>query len=196
MMLLALSGAGVFWLVVLALFIASLVVLVVNYRKVGPNEVLIVSGGRRRSVSAPDGTERTVGYKMCIGGGSVVLPFIQQAQILSLEMYTVQVKADEALTKGGVQLNAVGLAQVKVGSSETDIRRAAEQFLGSGSGAVPAVANQILEGFLRATLGKLTVEDIYQNRDEVNDRMGKEASEEFAKMGLQLIAFTLIETLP
>ncbi len=193
MPLAAVSGAGIFWLAVLALFVAFLLVLALNYRKVGPNEVLIVSGGRRRTVVEPDGTERTVGYKMCIGGGSVVLPFIQTAQVLSLEIHTVQVKADEALTRGGVTLNAVGLAQVKVGSTEPEIRTAAEQFLGRGTGAVHDVSNQILEGLLRASLGRLTVEEIYQNRDEVNARMKAEAAQEFKKMGLDLVSFTLID---
>ena len=46
-----------------------------QYRKVGPNEALIISGGRKRTVIAPDGTKRKIGYRYRLGGGTFVLPF-------------------------------------------------------------------------------------------------------------------------
>jgi len=193
MTLIAMSTAGIVWLVILAIVIAVAAIYATNYQKVGPNEVLIVSGGIKRKVTEDDGTSRTVGYKMRIGGGSFVMPLIQSAQILPLEIYTVTVKAHDALTKNGIQMNAVGLAQVKVGSSEGEIRMAAEQFLGRGSSAIKEVTNQVLEGLLRAYLGSETVESVYQSRDEFNARIAKEASVEATKMGLDLISFTLIE---
>ncbi len=188
------SYAGTITLLVLAaLVIAVLVVLATNYRKVGPNEVLIVSGGLSQKVTEPDGTLRTVGYKMCVGGGSLVIPPFQTAQVLPLEICTVNVKASHALTRAGVHLNSKGLAQVKVGSSEAEIRIAAEQFLGKGASAIVEISSQVLEGLLRAYLGASTVEEIYQNRDEFNSRMMKEAQDEFRKMGLDLISFALID---
>jgi len=193
MPLIAVNMAGWFFIILGLLVVAAFVVVALNYRKVGPNEVLIVSGGIRQSVTEPDGTVRTVGYKMTIGGGSIVWPFFQTAQVLPLEVFTAQVKANEALTKGGVHLNAVGLAQLKVGSSEAHIRIAAEQFIGRGTDAIRDVASQVLEGLLRAFLGASSVEDIYQNRDAFNDRMVKEAKDEFGKMGLLLLSFSLID---
>ena len=55
-----------------------------QYRKVGPNEVLIISGGRMRKVTDPDGTVKKIGYRMSIGGGTFVKPFIEQVQVLPL----------------------------------------------------------------------------------------------------------------
>jgi len=193
MTLIAIGTAGIVWLILLAIVVACAAIYATNYRKVGPNEVLIVSGGIKRQVTEDDGTTRMVGYKMRIGGGSFVMPFIQSAQVLPLEIYTVTVKAHDALTKNGIQLNAVGLAQIKVGSSEGEIRMAAEQFLGRGSSAIKEVTNQVLEGLLRAYLGSETVEDVFQKRDEFNARIAKEAGVETTKMGLELISFTLIE---
>jgi flotillin len=193
MALLAIGGWGITLLVIAALFVAALVVLGMNYRKVGPNEVLIVSGGFPQVVTEPDGTRRTVGYKMRIGGGSLVLPPFQTAQVLPLEIFTVNVQADHALTKGGVHLNARGLAQVKVGSSEAAIRLAAEQFLGKGSAAIVEIAGQVLEGLLRAYLGAFSVEEIYQGRDQFNGRLMKEAQDDFMRMGLDLVSFALID---
>jgi flotillin len=193
MELIAITAAAWFWIVLAVILIATAVVLVMNYQKVGPNEVLIISGGLRQSVTDDDGTVRQVGYRMRIGGGAFVPPFIQSAQVLPLEIFTVQVRAQEALTRNGVQLTAVGMAQVKVGSSETDIRLALEQFLGRGSAAIKDVTNQVVEGLLRAYLGSSTVEEVYQNRDDFNAKVAKDATAEVSKMGLELISFTLID---
>lgn len=193
MPLVAMGAGGWTLLVLLALVIALFVVLALNYRKVGPNEVLIVAGGLGQTVTEPDGTVRRLGYKMRIGGGAFVLPLFQSAQILPLEIFTVQVKVAHSLTKGGVHLNAVGMAQLKVGSDEAMIRRAAEQFLGRGSEAIREVTRQVLEGELRAHLGSFTVEEVYQERDGFNERMEKSAATDLAKMGLDLLSFTLAD---
>jgi len=193
MSLIAVNLAGGLLIGLCVLLVALLVVVATNYRKVGPNQVLIVSGGAGQMVTEPDGTEKRVGYTMRIGGGAVVWPFFNSAEVLPLEIFTVNVKAEESLTKNGVHLTAKGLAQVKVGSSESAIRKAAEQFLGGGSSAIVDVSGQVLEGFLRAFLGAASVEEIYQNRDAFNDRLIKEAAEEFQKMGLDLVSFGLID---
>ena len=84
MAILAISGGEIFGYIVLALAIAAVVALAMNYRKVGPNQVLIVSGGVRRTIRDADGTEREVGYTMRIGVGALVLPFLHTADVLSL----------------------------------------------------------------------------------------------------------------
>ncbi len=136
-----------------------------QYKKVGPNEVLIVSGGRKRTVVEPDGTKRRVGYRMHIGGGTFVKPFIESAQSIPLETYTISLKTPEVLTKAGVHIVAEASAQVKVASNESAIRKAAEQFLARGSEAIKEVTSHILEGYCRSALGSMTIEEIYQNRD-------------------------------
>ena len=47
MVLMDIGGGTITLLVLAALVIAALVILGMNYRKVGPNEVLIISGGKR-----------------------------------------------------------------------------------------------------------------------------------------------------
>ncbi|MDW7983503.1 MAG: flotillin family protein, partial [Acidobacteriota bacterium] len=57
------------WMIVSGAFaVAALIALWAwRYTKAGPNEVLIVSGGRRRRVRSPDGQVRTVGYRLVRG---------------------------------------------------------------------------------------------------------------------------------
>ncbi|MBM3324444.1 MAG: flotillin [Calditrichaeota bacterium] len=174
--------------VVIALFIVAIAF---QYRKVGPNEVLIISGGRKRTVIEPDGTKRKVGYRMHIGGGTFVLPLLETAQTLPLEVFTIPIKTPEVLTAAGVHIIAEAIAQVKVGSSEHLIRTAAEQFLGRGAQGIQEVSAQILEGSVRAALGSMTVEDIYQKREVVANRVMQISADDFARMGLQVLSFAL-----
>ncbi|MBU1936717.1 flotillin family protein, partial [bacterium] len=174
--------------VIAAVFV---VVFALNYRKVGPNEVLIISGGRKRTVTDPDGTKKKVGYRMHIGGGTFMLPLLESAQTLPLEVFTVPIKTPEVLTAAGVHIIAEAIAQVKVGSKEYLIRMAAEQFLGRGAAGIKEVAAQILEGSVRAVLGSMTVEEIYQQREEVARRVMQASSDDFARMGLQVLSFAL-----
>ncbi|MBC8278620.1 MAG: flotillin [FCB group bacterium] len=161
------------------------------YKKVGPNEVLIISGGKRRKVTDPDGTEKEIGYHYVVGGGSFVNPVKESAQILPLEVYNIRIKTPEVLTAKGIHIVAEATAQVKIASDDYSIRNAAEQFLSTGAGGIKEVSEQILEGYMRAVIGHQTVEDIYRNRDGFNEKVVVEAVEDFKKMGLMIISFTI-----
>ncbi len=183
--LLILIGAVV---VVVALI---LILLAKQYRKVGPNEVLIISGGPKRTVTDPDGTKHKVGYRMHIGGGTLVKPFIESAQVLPLEVYTLDLQVPEVLTAQGIHITSQGQGQVKIGGDEYSIRMAAEQFLGTGGEGIKDVAAKILEGHMREALGKMTVEQLYQKRSEFAEMVKESASRDFARMGLTILSFSL-----
>jgi flotillin len=161
------------------------------YKKVGPHEVLIISGGKRRKVTDPDGTIKEIGYRYVVGGGAFINPVKESAQILPLEVYTIGIKTPEVLTSRGVHIIAEATAQVKIGSDDYSIRQSAEQFLSTGAKGIKEVSEQILEGYMRAVLGHLSVEEIYQNRHDFNKKVITEATSDFHKMGLQVISFTL-----
>ncbi|MBL7075129.1 flotillin [candidate division KSB1 bacterium] len=180
------------WLSIIVVVVGLvLLALATQYRKVGPNEVLIVSGGRKRTVTDPDGTRKKIGYRYRIGGGTFVLPLLERAQVLPLGVFTIPIKTPEVLTAQGVHIIAEAVAQVKVGGDDYSIRQAAEQFLGTGAEGIKDVANQILEGCVRAVLGSMKVEEIYQQREEFAQRVMTSASDDFARMGLAVLSFAL-----
>jgi len=183
--LLILIGAIV---VVLALIVFAFAK---QYRKVGPNEVLIISGGRRRTITEPDGTKKKVGYRMHIGGGTFVLPFIESAQVLPLEVFTLTIDVPECLTSQGISVKAVSQGQVRVGGGEHMIRLAAEQFLSKGSEGMREISTQILEGYMRGALGSSTIEEVYQKRDTFSETVRGNAAPDFARLGLEIISFSL-----
>jgi flotillin len=177
---------------IIVLFLALIIFLLAKqYRKVGPNEVLIVSGGRKRTIVLPDGTKKKIGYRYRIGGGTLILPFFERAEVLPIDVITLNIRTPEVLTRGGVPLMAEASAQVKINSDEYSIILAAEQFLGVGKEGIKEVAHTILEGKVREVIGTMTVEEIYQGRQQFAERVHEAASQDFAKLGLIMISFAL-----
>jgi flotillin len=180
-------------IIAVAVVVVALILFAISkqYRNVGPNEVLIISGGRKRTVTEPDGTKRRIGYRTHIGGGTFVLPFVESAQVLPLDVISMSIKTPEVLTAQGVHIIAEGSSQVKVKGDDYSIRLAAENFLGKGSEGIRSIASEILEGHMRATLGSMTVEDLYRKRDEFARRVEDASKNDFDALGLGVIAFAL-----
>jgi flotillin len=162
-----------------------------QYRKVGPNEVLVISGGRKRTVIAPDGTKTKVGYRYRLGGGTFVWPFMETVDTLPMEAITMNIKTPEVLTNGGVPIMAEAVAQIKIDSADHTIRLAAEQFLGLGKEGIKSVAETVLEGKMREVMGTMTVEQIYKARHEFSANVTQAAQSDFARMGLNMMSFAL-----
>src|SRR5438105_15401994 len=85
-----------------AMAIAGLIIVVIifmaiwasRYIKVGPNEVLIVSG-RKHRYADPDGTVAMRGFRVVKGGGTFVIPVIEKVDRLSLELLTIDVEQQQ-----------------------------------------------------------------------------------------------------
>ena len=162
-----------------------------RYMKVGPNEVLVISG-RKRRVLDPDGTQREVGFRIVKGGGVFVWPVFEKVDILRLELMTIDVtQQQDVYTVKGVPVRVDGVAQIKVKGDDISIATAAEQFLSKGVDEIKNIAMQTLEGHLRAILGTMTVEDIYQNRDAFAAKVQEVAAGDMANMGLGIVSFTI-----
>ena len=153
----------------------------VRYRKVGPNEVLIVYGRRNRDR----------GFRIVHGGGTFIWPVVEDVQILSMELMTIDVKTPPVITLHGVPITVDGVAQIKVASDDVSICTAAEQFLSKSQSEIMRIAHQTLEGHLRAILGTMTVEDIYKNRDEFARKVQEVSAPDLSHMGLQAVSFTI-----
>jgi flotillin len=161
-----------------------------RYTKVGPNQVLVISGRKHRLIE-PDGTTRDIGFRIVKGGGVFVWPVYEKVDLLSLELLTIDVQTPEVYTSKGVPVRVDGVAQIKVKGDDVSISTAAEQFLSKGTDEIKNIATQTLEGHLRAILGTMTVEDIYQNRDAFASKVQEVAAGDMANMGLGIVSFTI-----
>jgi flotillin len=181
------NGMAILAALVVAVVVVLLFILVMSrYTKVGPNQVLIVSGRKHR---LEDGS--FVGFRIVKGGGTFVWPVLEKVDVLSLELLTIDVQTPEVYTSKGVPVKVDGVAQIKVKGDDISIRTSAEQFLGKATDEVRNIATQTLEGHLRAILGTMTVEEIYQNRDAFASKVQEVAAGDMANMGLGIVSFTI-----
>jgi flotillin len=167
--------------VALALAIVLLVlirILAGLYRKVGPNQALIVYG---------------LGHpKVVKGGGAIVWPMVQSADELSLELMSFDVAPPQDLyTQQGVAVTVEAVAQIKVKSDHVSILTAAEQFLRKTPEDRQNLIRLSMEGHLRGIVGQLTVEEIVKQPEMVAGRMRENVAADMDKMGLEVISFTI-----
>uniref|UniRef100_A0AAX7SRT1 Flotillin n=1 Tax=Astatotilapia calliptera TaxID=8154 RepID=A0AAX7SRT1_ASTCA len=148
---------------------------------VGPNEALVVSGGCCGSDIKT----------YVVGGWSWAWWLISDAQRLSLEIMTLQPRCEDVETAEGVAITVTGVAQVKVMTEQDLLAVACEQFLGKSVMEIKGVLLQTLEGHLRSILGTLTVEQIYQDRDQFAKLVRDVAAPDVGRMGIEILSFTI-----
>jgi flotillin len=180
-------------LIAIAIFlvITLIAVFIKKYRTAGPDEALIVTGsylGNGKTVHIDESGNK---IKIIRGGGTFVLPVFQQAEPLSLLSSKLDVTTPEVYTEQGVPVMADGTAIIKIGGTVNEIATAAEQFLGKSKEDRENEAKEVLEGHLRSILGSMTVEEIYKNRDKFSQEVQRVASQDLAKMGLNIVSFTI-----
>src|SRR5205085_8311566 len=61
------------------------------YRKVGPNEVLVISGRKGDYVEDGHGERHRLGFRIVKGGGSLVHPILERVEVMSLELITLDI---------------------------------------------------------------------------------------------------------
>lgn len=141
-----------------------------------PSEMLIISGKRQR-----DGA----GYRVLIGGRTLVIPIFEKVSKLSLR--NMQVQLDVSAQAGGgtmVPVTVNGVANVKISSDPSERANAIERFLDQPQQELQRVARETLEGGLRAVIGKMTPEEIVEDRDKFVTTVMHEVSDDFRKLGL------------
>ncbi len=149
-------------------------------RKVAPNQALIVFGLR--------------GTRVVTGHGTIVMPLIEHAHELSLELMSFDVAPKQDMyTKQGVAVTVEAVAQIKVKSDTLSIKTAAEQFLTKTPAQREGLIRLVMEGHLRGIIGQLTVEEIVKQPEMVADRMRSTCAEDMTKMGLEVVSFTIKE---
>jgi flotillin len=158
---------------------------ITRFVRVGPNRVLIVSG---RQHLLPDGTRR--GYRIVRSGGTFVVPVVEKADALSLEVLSIEMPKLRVRT-AGVPVEVDCLAQVKIKGDEASILAAAEHFLSKNEAEMKQIVRPVLEKHLRVVLGGLTVQEIERDPEACAARVEAAASQDLGKMGLDVVSFTI-----
>ena len=166
---------------ILALALVALVLLIKNILYVcHPNEVLVFSGRSRRSGG------RTVGYRIIKGGRTLRVPLLETVDRIDLTNMVIDLKVENAYSKGGIPLTVLGVANVKIPGEEPLIHASLERFLGKSRSQIMQVARETLEGNLRGVLAILTPEQVNHDKEAFARQLTEEAEQDLTNIGLVL----------
>ncbi|XP_052833724.1 flotillin-2 [Octopus bimaculoides] len=152
-----------------------------NIHTAGPDEALVISGG----CWGPE-SKKTI-----VGNWGWAWWLVTDVQCISLEVMTLNPVCESVETLEGVPITVTGVAQCKIMKEKDLLNRACEQFLGKSIDHIERVVLQTLEGHLRAILGTLSVEAIYQDRDQFAMLVREVASPDVGRMGIEILSFTI-----
>ena len=174
--------------IVVFILFALVFVYASRVKKVGPNEVMVISGRGegRRDIGAIESK-----FRIVTGGRAFIWPVLERVDMLSLEIMTIDITTPDVPTSQGVPVTVDGVAQVKIGSDENSIRTASIQFLSKSQEEIRHVAHETLAGHLRAILGTLTVEQLYRDREAFAQKVQEVSGDDMASMGLEIVSFVI-----
>ena len=170
---LGLTGAAGLW--------AFIVLLRQLYYICQPSEALIFSGLRRTT-----STGQSIGYRTVRGGSSIRIPLLENVMRLDLSNMIIDLRVENAYSKGGVPLNVSGVANIKISGEEPSIDNAIERLIGKSQKEIHHIAKETLEGNLRGVMASLTPEQLNEDKVTFARTLLEEAEDDLQKLGLTL----------
>lgn len=167
------SVIGIITLVLVLL----LIIFISRYKRCPSNRILVVFGKVSGSKSAN-----------CVhGGGSFILPIIQDYAFLSLSPIPIDIDLQGALSKQNIRINTPSTFTVGVSTEQGIMLNAAERLLGLSEEEVKTQALDIIIGQLRLVIATLSIEEINKDREQFLQLINKHVASELNKIGLELI---------
>ena len=170
---LGLTGAAGLW--------AFILLLRQLYYICQPSEVLIFAGLRRRT-----GSGQTVGYRTVRGGSALRIPVLEEVMRLDLSNMIIDLRVENAYSKGGIPLNVTGVANIKISGDEPGIHNAVERLIGKNQDEIRHIAKETLEGNLRGVMSSLTPEQLNEDKVTFARTLLEEAEDDLQRLGLVL----------
>ena len=162
---------GVSFLFSLILFLAS------RFRRCPSNRILAVYGKLARGGSV----------RCYHGGGTFVMPLIQDYGYLDLTPMTINIPLKGALSQQNIRINVPSTFTFAINTTPESMNNAAIRLLGLSSTEIERMASEIIFGQLRLTVASLTIEQINQDRERFLESIRNNIGPELAKIGLYLI---------
>lgn len=170
------------WLlpVIVGLIVLIIIVAVASmgYVNAAPNEAVIITGL---------GTQRTL-----IGRSGFMIPFIEKRSYLDVEQFNVDVQTSDFVpTKDFINVKADAVVKAKISTKPEMLAIASQNFLGWKTKDISASIQDVLEGNLREIIGKMDLRAMVNDRQSFAEQVSENAAPDLAKMGLEIIAFTV-----
>ena len=160
-----------------------------RYRRIGPDEALIVYG--KRSGKAKEG------FRVIVGGGTFVTPFIEEAEKFPLHAMQLDVQLRGVLAgdqRTPINVNGTATVKVPVGPTEREndfptVRMAAGNFLGLSVDEIRDALTKVVAGHLRTIVAGLSVAELYGDQAKFTEDLKTKAAAELNSLGYAFLSF-------
>ena len=178
MTLAILSTTGLIIGIVVGGVVLLFLLFVTSFVKAAPDTALIISGFGKR--------------KILIGGSGFRLPFLQRIDKLSLRVFQVDIRTDEAIpTSNFINIKVDGVANLKISSNPELLDRAAESILNMTEENLIRQVQQVLQGNMREIVGTVDIKKLVQDRQGVANSVIENVVPDMAKMGIEVVNFNI-----
>ena len=159
-------------------FVIGAIVFIANqYKRCPSNKIIVVYGKTGSNTTA----------KCIHGGGTFVIPLIQDYGVLSLEPLATDIDLRGALSKGNIRVAVPSTFTFGISTKSEIMINAAERLLGLSKQDIIAQASDIILGQLRLAIATLTIEEINQDREKFLEQININVNTELNKIGLEII---------
>ena len=174
------TESSLFGIVAAVLGIVLILTVVLRmWKKVPQDKAGVVTGMKKRVIT---------------GGGGLVIPVFERIDYISLGNIPLSVATRSSLSSQGVPISVITTA---VRNEKNSILTAIEQFTGRNEKEIidniQGTAIAVLEGKLREIIATMTVEELYQKREEFSSRVQEVVGTELGNMGLEVKNFTITD---
>ncbi len=161
-----------------ALILIAILMFIANqYKRCPSNKIIVVFGKTGGNSTA----------KCVHGGGTFIIPLIQDYGILSLEPMATDIDLRGALSKGNIRVAVPATFTFGISTKEAIMINAAERLLGLSKQDIITQASDIILGQLRLAIATLTIEEINQDREKFLEQINSNVNMELNKIGLEII---------
>ena len=174
-----------FLIPIVAIMIGIIVILAVIFswwKKVPQDKAGVVTGRKKHVIT---------------GGGGIVIPILERIDYISLGNIPLHVETKSSLSSQGVPISVCTTAVIKVKNTTDSILTAIEQFTGRNEKEIVEnienTATSVLEGKLREIIATMTVEQLYQQREDFSSKVQEVVGTELGNMGLEVKNFTITD---
>ena len=177
-MLVLMSVPSIIGTIIGVIVVLGVLLFVTGYVKAAPDTAIIISGLGKR--------------KILIGKAGFRFPFLQRMDKLSLRVFQVDIKTDEAIpTSNFINIRVDGVANLKISSDPVLLDRAAESILNMTEDNLIRQVQQVLQGNMREIVGTVDIKKLVQDRQGVANSVRENVVPDMAKMGIEVVNFNI-----
>lgn len=166
------------YIIIAAIVLIVLILIGISYVKAPPDTAFIITGPFKQRV--------------LIGRAGFRFPGLERVDKIPLSLIQVDIKTSNAVpTKEFINIFVDGVANIKIDSEPEALSKASQIFLQQNLDGIRSIAKEVLEGNMREIIGQMKLEDLVHNRDLFAEKVKENATQDMARMGLQIINLTI-----